>query len=116
MTAKEKKRPESQIGYGKTKDVGAVAPKDADVPFDDTQKSIEENWEMWPKPTMPISWSLVDSLSGGGKVLMTSGGKRWGTHPSLCSCLNITLSPPESRLLGTLISANRTFLLWQLVQ
>jgi len=80
VAAPEKKTPESQTGYDKTKDVGAVAPKDSDVPFDGTQKSIEENWEMWPKPTMQISWSLVDSLSGGGKVLMTSGGKRWGTH------------------------------------
>ena len=29
---------------------------------------------------MPITWSLVDSPTGGGKVLMTNGGKRWGTH------------------------------------
>jgi hypothetical protein len=80
VAAAEKKTPEEKPSYDKMKDVGAVAPKGADVPFDGTQKSIEANWEMWPKPEMPITWSLVDSPTGGGKVLMTNGGKRWGTH------------------------------------
>ena len=73
------KKPEDQPGYDKTKDVGAAAPKGADTPFDGTKKSLA-NWEMWPKADMPITWSLVDSPDGGGKVLMTNGGKRWGTH------------------------------------
>lgn len=78
--APNEKSPEKQPDYDKTKDVGTVAPKGADVPFDGTKKSIEANWEMWPKPAMPITWSLIDSPSGGGKVLMTNGGKSWGTH------------------------------------
>ncbi len=78
--AAEKKTPEQQPGYDKTKDVGAKAPKDADVPFDGTQKSIDDNWQMWPQADMKITWSLVDSPTGEGKVLMTNGGKRWGTH------------------------------------
>ena len=78
--AAEKQLPEDRPDYDKTKDLGVAAPKGADVPFDGTQKSIEENWEMWPKPEMSITWSLVDSPDGGGKVLMTNGGKRWGTH------------------------------------
>ncbi|MDP6717767.1 MAG: DUF1080 domain-containing protein, partial [Pirellulaceae bacterium] len=80
VVAAEKKTPQEKPGYDKTKDVGAAAPKGADVPFDGTKKSIDENWEMWPKPEMPIKWSLVDSPTGGGKVLMTNGGKSWGTH------------------------------------
>lgn len=72
--------PEKKKGYDKTKDVGAKAPKGADVPFDGTEKSIAANWEMWPKADMPISWSLVDNPNGKGKVLMTNGGKSWGTH------------------------------------
>ncbi len=66
--------------YDKTKDVGAPPPKGADVPFDGTKKSIKENWEMWPKADMPITWSLVASPTGDGNALMTNGGKRWGTH------------------------------------
>ncbi|HAY80738.1 MAG TPA: hypothetical protein DCY79_13105 [Planctomycetaceae bacterium] len=80
VMAADKQRPEDKAGYDKTKDVGAAVPKGADVPFDGTQKSVEANWEMWPKPDMKITWSLVDSPSGGKKVLMTNGGQRWGTH------------------------------------
>ncbi len=80
MSAPEKKAPEDKPGYDKTKDVGTPAPEGADVPFDGTQKSIADNWEMWPKSEMPVTWSLVDSPTGKGKVLMTNGGKRWGTH------------------------------------
>jgi hypothetical protein len=80
VVAAEGKKPEEKPGYDKTKDVGTAAPKGADVPFDGTLKSIKENWQMWPKAEMPITWSLVDSTTGGGKVLMTNGGKRWGTH------------------------------------
>jgi len=79
-SAQEKKAPEEKPGYEKARDVGAPAPEGADVPFDGTQKSIEENWEMWPKADMPITWSLVDSPTDDGNVLMTNGGKRWGTH------------------------------------
>jgi hypothetical protein len=80
VSAPEKKATEQKPGYDKTKDVGIVSPKGADVPFDGTQKSIEDNWEMWPDGTRPITWSLVESHTGGAKVLMTNGGKRWGTH------------------------------------
>jgi len=73
-------KPEEKPGYDKTKDVGAAAPKSADIPFDGTQESIDKNWQMWPKSEMPITWSLVDSPTGDGKVLMTNGGKSWGSH------------------------------------
>ncbi len=72
--------PETKPGYDKARDVGASAPAGADVPFDGTQKSIEDNWQMWPQADMPITWSLMDSPTGEGKVLMTNGGKKWGTH------------------------------------
>lgn len=80
LAAAERKTPEERPGYEKTKDVGAQAPKGADILFDGTRKSIEEKWEMWPKPDMPITWSVVESPTGGDKVLMTNGGKSWGTH------------------------------------
>ena len=54
--------------------------KGADVLFDGTKKSIDDHWEMWPKKDMKITWSLVKSPGVDGKVLMTNGGKRWGTH------------------------------------
>ncbi|MEM7396706.1 MAG: DUF1080 domain-containing protein [Verrucomicrobiota bacterium] len=60
--------------------MGAKAPDGADIPFDGTQKSVDENWQMWPKADMPITWKLVESPTGEGKVLMTDGGRRWGTH------------------------------------
>ncbi len=79
--AEEKKtKPEDKPGYDKTKDQGVKAPKGADVLFDGTQKSIDANWEMWPKKDMKITWSLVKSHSDDSKVLMTNGGKSWGTH------------------------------------
>jgi len=78
--AAEKIKPEDKPGYDKTKDIGAEAPQDADVPFDGTEESVKENWQMWPQADMPITWSVVDSPNGDGKVLMTNGGKRWGTH------------------------------------
>lgn len=76
----DKHKPENKPGYEKTRDVGAQAPKNADVPFDGSMKSIKANWQMWPKADMAVSWSIVDNPTGGGKVLMTNGGKRWGTH------------------------------------
>lgn len=79
-SAAQKMAPEQKPGYDKTKDVSAPAPKGADVPFDGTMKSIQDNWQMWPKANMPIKWSLVDSPTGGAKALMTNGGRRWGTH------------------------------------
>jgi hypothetical protein len=73
-------KPEDKPGYDKTKDLGVKAPEGADVPFDGTMASIEKNWQMWPKADMPITWKLVDSPTGEGKVLMCDGGKSWGTH------------------------------------
>jgi hypothetical protein len=78
--APQKIKPEDKPGYDKTKDVGTPAPDGADVPFDGTMESLEKNWQMWPKADMAITWSLADDPSGGGKVLMTNGGKSWGTH------------------------------------
>jgi len=79
-TAAENKTPQEKPGYDKTKDVGAATPENANTLFDGTQKSIDENWEMWPKPAMEVTWSLVDSPTDDTKVLMTNGGTRWGTH------------------------------------
>lgn len=73
-------QPQDKPGYDKTKDVRAQAPKGADLLFDGTQKSIDANWEMWPKKDMKITWSLVKSPTDDTKVLMTNGGKSWGTH------------------------------------
>ncbi|MFM7180323.1 MAG: DUF1080 domain-containing protein [Verrucomicrobiales bacterium] len=73
-------QPEDKPGYDKTKDLGAKAPEGADVPFDGTMASIEKNWQMWPQADMPITWKIVDSPTGEGKVLMTDGGQKWGTH------------------------------------
>ena len=78
--ADDVKAPQDKDGYEKKRDVGAKAPKAADVLFDGTEESLSEIWEMWPKPEMDITWSLVDSPTGDGKVLMTNGGQRWGTH------------------------------------
>ena len=75
VIAADPNAPESKPGYDKTKDVDAKAPQGADVLFDGTQESVQANWEMWPKPDMAITWSLVDSLNGSDKVLMTNGGK-----------------------------------------
>jgi hypothetical protein len=78
--AAAQQKPEDKPGYDKGRDVGAAAPAGADIPFDGTQKSIDDHWQMWPKADMPITWKLVDSPTGEGKVLMTDGGKSWGTH------------------------------------
>ena len=64
--AEGKVKPEDKQGYDKTKDLGVKSPKGADVPFDGTQKSIADNWQMWPKADMKITWSLVDSPTGDG--------------------------------------------------
>lgn len=71
--------PQDKPGYDATKDLGVKAPEGADIPFDGTMKSVEENWEMWPKKETPISWSIVKSPTDDTQVLMTNGGKRWGT-------------------------------------
>ena len=73
-------QPQDNPGYDKAKDTGAKAPEGADILFDGTQKSIDSNWEMWPKKDMKITWSLVKSPTDDTKVLMTNGGKSWGTH------------------------------------
>jgi hypothetical protein len=74
------KKPEEQAGYDKSKDLGVKAPDGADTPFDGTMKSVKKNWEMWPKSDMDITWKIVKSPTDESKVLMTDGGKRWGTH------------------------------------
>jgi hypothetical protein len=79
LASAQNKLPQDKPGYDQTKDLGVKAPEGADVPFDGTMKSIEENWEMWPKKDMAISWSIVKSPTDDTKVLMTDGGKRWGT-------------------------------------
>ena len=66
--------------YDKTKDLGVAPPESADILFDGTWESVEKNWQMWPKPNMDITWELVDSPTDDTKVLMTNGGKKWGTH------------------------------------
>ena len=71
--------PQNKPGYEKTRDLGVKAPEGADIPFDGTMESIQNNWEMWPKKEMPISWTIEKSPTDDGKVLMTNGGKRWGT-------------------------------------
>ena len=76
----KKSKPEDKPGYDKSRDVGAAAPKGADIPFDGTMKSVEKNWVMWPKEDMAITWSIMDDPAGKGKTLMTNGGKKWGTH------------------------------------
>jgi hypothetical protein len=76
----EKTTPEAQPGYDKSKDLEVKAPDGADLPFDGTMKSVKENWQMWPKKDMPITWEIVKSPTDDSKVLMTNGGKKWGTH------------------------------------
>ena len=76
----EKVKPEDKPGYDKTKDLGVKAPEGADIPFDGTMKSIEDNWEMWPKKDMAISWKLMDSPTDDTKTMMPDGGRKWGTH------------------------------------
>jgi len=80
VAAPNKTKPEDKPGYDKTKDIGVKAPDGADVLFDGTQASIDKNWEMWPKRDMKITWSLVKSPTDDTMVLMTNGGKKWGTH------------------------------------
>ena len=74
------KKPEEQDSYDKSKDVGLKAPSNAEILFDGTMESVKKNFEMWPKPDMEISWKIMDNPNGEGKVLMTDGGKKWGTH------------------------------------
>jgi len=78
--AAEKPQPEDKPGYDKSKDLAVKAPEGADILFDGTQESIDKNWQMWPKADMDITWDLVDSPTDDSKVLMTNGGKKWGTH------------------------------------
>jgi hypothetical protein len=66
--------------YDSNKDLDIKAPSNADILFDGTQQSIDENWEMWPQSDMPITWSLVDDPNSTDRLLMTNGGKKWGTH------------------------------------
>ena len=54
-------QPQDKPGYDKAKDTGANAPEGAEILFDGTHKTIDSNWEMWPKKDMKITWSLVKS-------------------------------------------------------
>ena len=64
-------KPEDRSGYEKSKDVGLKAAKGAEILFDGTMKSVQENWEMWPKKDMGITWKVMDNPAGKGKTLMT---------------------------------------------
>ena len=100
MGGPEKTRPEDKPGYDETKDLGVKAAEGRGPRlFDGTQKSIDDNWEMWPKKDMKITWSLVKSPTDDSKVLMTNGGKTLGharpghqeeirrtSKPTLSSC------------------------------
>jgi hypothetical protein len=66
--------------YDSSKDLDIKAPSNADILFDGTQQSINQNWEMWPQNDMPITWSLVNDPNGTDRLLMTNGGQKWGTH------------------------------------
>ncbi len=80
ITVEAAKKAPKKPAYDKTRDLGVKPPKGADLLFDGTQKSIDKNWEMWPKKDMKITWSLVKSPTDNTKVLMTNGGRSWGTH------------------------------------
>jgi len=77
-------RTEDREGYDKSRDMGTAAPEGADVLFDGTQESIDKNWQMWSKThdakDDEITWTLVKSPTDDTMVLMTNGGKTWGTH------------------------------------
>ena len=76
----EKVAPEDKPGYDNSKDLGVKAPEGADVPFDGTMDSVKKNFHMWPKEDMEITWKIVKSPTDDSMVLMTDGGKKWGTH------------------------------------
>lgn len=78
--AKPKEKPKNKFDYNESKDLGVKAPEGADILFDGTQESIDNNWQMWPIAEMAISWELVKSPTDDTMVMMTSGGKKWGTH------------------------------------
>ena len=53
--------------------VGAKAPRDADVLFDGSRESLDENWIYWEGPrfsaAMPISWEIVSDPVDQGSVV-----------------------------------------------
>lgn len=53
--------------------VGAKAPKDAEVLFDGSRESLDENWEYWEGPRfsteMPIKWEIVEDPVDKGTVM-----------------------------------------------
>lgn len=64
--------------------VGTKPPKGADLLFDGTRQSLDQNWTYWKGPrlsaTLPIKWFLVNDPLGGGQALNTNdpaaaGGK-----------------------------------------
>jgi len=65
-------------------DVGAVAPKSAEVLFDGSREMLDEKWTYWEGPrfasAMPIKWKIVADPVNGGTVVMSddpaaAGGK-----------------------------------------
>lgn len=56
--------------------VGAQPPSDADVLFDGTRYSLDENWTYWKGPcftsSLPIKWNIVKDHFGEGGTVMSS--------------------------------------------
>ena len=56
--------------------VGAEAPDVADLLFDGTRASLDENWEYWEGPcftsSMPIKWNVVPNHFDGGEGMAMS--------------------------------------------
>jgi len=65
--ASEVKRPEQRSGYNQNKDIGCKAPKNADILFNGTIKSVKKNWEMWPDKSMDITWKIMNDPKGNGQ-------------------------------------------------
>jgi hypothetical protein len=71
-------------GAGDRVGVGAKAPPGAEVLFDGSRASLDENWVYWEGPrfaaTMPIKWEIVEDPVDGGTVVNSNdpaaaGGK-----------------------------------------
>ena len=71
-------------GAGERVGVGAKAPPGAEVLFDGSRASLDENWVYWEGPrfaaSMPIKWEIVEDPVDGGTVVNSddpaaAGGK-----------------------------------------
>ncbi|NQV31793.1 MAG: DUF1080 domain-containing protein [Phycisphaeraceae bacterium] len=67
-----------------TGDVGAVAPRSAEVLFDGSREMLDENWTYWEGPrfasSLPIKWQIVEDPVDEGTAVMSddpaaAGGK-----------------------------------------